>query len=371
MHTGSSKVYFTNMHTEPQDSLLDKFGRLIDSAGVEEMDMEKKFVAIKTHFGELGNLAFLRPNYSKVIADKVSEMGGIPFLTDCSTLYPGNRKNAVEHLYTANMNGFNPLSTGCQTIIGDGLKGTDDVEIPIRGEYVKTAKIGRGISDADIIISLNHFKCHELTGFGGALKNIGMGSASKRGKMELHTSGKPAVNQEECRGCKKCLEACAHSAITVNKKASIDHNICVGCGRCIGMCPFSAIEASMDEAMDIVCCKIVEYAAALLAGRPNFHVSVIADVSPFCDCHRENDIPIIPNTGMLASFDPVALDKACVDIAQKQQMITGSRLYINSNGVKPDDIFKCIHPATRWQATFEHAKKMGLGSSEYKLIEID
>ena len=371
MHIETSKVYYTNMHTEVQDSLLDKFGRLIDAAGIGNIDTDKKFVAIKTHFGELGNLAFLRPNYSKVIADKISQNGGIPFLTDCSTLYAGKRKNAVEHLYAANLNGFNPMSTGCQIIIGDGLKGTDDIEIPIAGDYIKTAKIGREICDADVIISLNHFKCHELTGFGGAIKNIGMGCASKRGKMELHTSGKPEVNEENCIGCRKCTEVCAHSAITVSKKAFIDHNLCVGCGRCIGMCQSDAIETNMDEAMDIICCKIVEYAVALLDGRPNFHVSVIADVSPFCDCHKENDLPIIPNVGMLASFDPVALDKACVDLAQKQPMIVGSRLYINSNGVKPDDIFCCTHPNTKWQKTFEHAEKMRLGSAKYELIEIN
>jgi uncharacterized Fe-S center protein len=370
MQKGIPKVYYTSMHTELEDSLLDKFGRLIDAAGIKSIKMDKKFVAIKTHFGEMGNLAFLRPNYSKVIADRITEKGGIPFLTDCSTLYPGKRKNAIEHLNTANYNGFNTMSAGCQIVIGDGLKGTNDIEIPVKGDYVETAKIGREVYDADILISLNHFKCHELTGFGGAIKNIGMGCASKRGKMELHTSGKPSVKEEECRGCKKCLQACAHSAVTVKKKASIDHDKCVGCGKCIGMCPFDAIGANMDEAMDIICCKIVEYSAALLKDRPNFHVSIIADVSPFCDCHKENDLPIIPNVGMLASFDPVALDKACVDLAQKQPMIAGSRLYVNSKGKKPADIFKCTHPGTKWQSTFEHAEKMKLGSSEYELIEI-
>jgi len=367
---GMSKVYFTNMHTEMQDSLLAKLGRLIEAAGIGSIEMEGKYVAIKTHFGELGNLAFLRPNYSKVIADAVYKKGGIPFLTDCSTLYAGKRKNAVEHLNTANLNGFNSVTTGCQIIIGDGLKGSNDVEIPIDGDYVKEAKIGREIYDADILITLNHFKCHELTGFGGAIKNIGMGCASKRGKMELHTSGKPAVDQDLCRACRKCLDACAHSAITVDEKAYIDHDFCVGCGRCIATCPFDAISVGMDEAADILCGKIVEYTAALLAGRPNFHVSIIADVSPFCDCHGENDLPIIPNVGMLASFDPVSLDKACADLSQKQPMIAGSRLHVNSNGKKPDDIFKCTHPDTNWQATFTHAKKMGLGSPEYELVEI-
>ena len=370
VQTGTPKVYYTSMHTELQDSLLDKLGRLVDAAGIGSMDLNKKFVAVKTHFGELGNLAFLRPNYSKVISDKVAQAGGIPFLTDCSTLYAGKRKNAVEHLNTAGLNGFNMTSAGCQIIIGDGLKGTDDVEIPVAGDHISTAKIGRAIYDADVIITLNHFKCHELTGFGGAVKNLGMGCASKRGKMELHSTGKPKVSEKRCRGCRKCLEACAHSAITVAEKASIDQGVCAGCGRCIGMCPFDAISVEMNEAMGILCCKIVEYASGVLAGKPNFHVSIIADVSPFCDCHKENDIPIIPNVGMLASFDPVALDKACADLAQEQPMIAGSRLYVNSNGTKPDDIFVCTHPGTRSQATFEHAERMGLGSSEYELIEI-
>jgi uncharacterized Fe-S center protein len=370
--TGSPKVYFTDMNTALQDSLLDKFGRLIDAAGMEKIDMDKKFVAIKTHFGELGNLAFLRPNYSKVISDKVSKAGGIPFLTDCSTLYAGKRKNAVEHLNTASLNGFNPVSAGCQIIMGDGLKGTDDIELPVKGKYVKTAKVGRVIYDADVLITLNHFKCHELTGFGGAIKNVGMGCASKRGKMELHTSGKPHVTEKKCKGCGRCLEVCAHSAITLSaKKATIDKNVCAGCGRCIGMCPHDAISADMDEAFDIICCKIVEYTSAILADKPHFHVSVIADVSPFCDCHNENDLPIIPNVGMLASFDPVALDKACADLAQKQPMIAGSRLHKNSGGTKPDDIFGCTHPGTNWQATFDHAKKMKLGSPKYKLVEIE
>ncbi|MDR0888118.1 MAG: DUF362 domain-containing protein [Candidatus Methanoplasma sp.] len=366
-----SKVYFTNMHTKHGDGLLDKLLRLIEEAGIDSIDVEKKFVAIKTHFGELGNLAFLRPNYAKVIADKIYENGGLPFLTDCSTLYVGKRKNGVEHLDTANVNGFNPTTAGCQIIIGDGIKGTDDVEIPVKGYHVKTAKIGRTIADADVIISLNHFKGHELTGFGGALKNLGMGCASRRGKMELHTSGKPSIDEDECRGCKKCLESCAQGAITItDKKAVLDYEKCVGCGRCIGACPFDAVSASMDEALDIINHKIVEYTIALLAGKPNFHISVIADVSPFCDCYGDNDVPIIPNVGILASFDPVALDKACLDLSQKQPMVVGSLLFKKSEGRKPDDIFGCIHPGTKWKSTFDHAEKLGFGSSEYELIEV-
>jgi hypothetical protein len=368
----TSKVYFTDMQAKPQDSLLKKLDRLIRAAGIEDIDMKKKFVAIKIHFGEYGNLAFLRPNYVKVISDIVRSKGGIPFMVDCNTLYVGMRKNAVEHLQNAELNGFNSVTTGCQTIIGDGLKGTDDVELPVEGGvYTQTAKIGRAVADADMIITLNHFKCHELTGIGGALKNLGMGCASRRGKMELHTSGKPKVNTDKCKGCKRCMSVCAQDAISVSdKKAFIDQDKCAGCGRCIGMCPFDAIGAQFDEKMDIINKKIVEYSKAVIAGKPNFHISIVTDVSPYCDCHAENDMPIIPNLGFFASFDPVAIDRACTELSQEQPMIQGSRLDIACDHVKPDDIFAVTNPNTHWQSHFEHSKELGMGDGSYEMVKI-
>mgnify|MGYP000565241015 CR=1 FL=1 len=189
-----SKVYMTDLRCRPGVSLLNKLEKLMRTAGIGEINFERKLVAIKMHFGEPGNLAFLRPNYAKVVADVVKSLGGVPFLTDCNTLYPGRRKNALEHLDAAYENGFSPLSTGCQVIIGDGLRGNDDVEVPVEGaEYIQTAKIGKAIMEADVIISLSHFKGHEQTGFGGAIKNLGMGCGSRRGKMEQHAQGKPMV----------------------------------------------------------------------------------------------------------------------------------------------------------------------------------
>ncbi len=368
---GISKVYFTDMRCEIGDSLLDKLERVVRAAGICDIDMEKKFVAIKLHFGEYGNLSFLRPNYAKVVADIVREQGGMPFLTDCNTLYVGRRKHALEHMDTANLNGYGPMTTGCQIIIADGLKGTDDVEVPINGQYVKEAKIGRAIADADVMITLTHFKCHEQAGFGGTLKNLSMGCGSRRGKMEMHAAGKPDIDPEMCRGCRTCLDYCAQDAIEiVDKKAVLDKDRCVGCGRCIGVCRFDAISAPYDEDKDILNCKIVEYAMAAVKDKPCFHVSVIADVSPFCDCHGENDVPVVPNVGILASMDPVALDRACVDLVQKQPMLEGSRLFANSNGSKPGDIFRCVQPSTRWQSTFEHAEKMGFGNTEYEIVNV-
>lgn len=367
---GKSKVYYTNMHTTLSENLQQKLRRLIKTAGISEIDFDKKYAAIKTHFGEPGNLAFLRPNYAKTVVDIVKELGGKPFLTDCNTLYVGGRKNALDHIDSAYANGFSPFSTGCHIIIGDGLKGTDEALVTVEnGEYVKEAKIGQAIMDADVFISLTHFKGHEATGFGGALKNIGMGCGSRAGKMEMHSSGKPHISKEECVGCGTCAKNCAHSAITITeKKASIDHSKCVGCGRCIGVCKVDAVEPASDESNDILNKKIDEYAWAVLNGRPSFHISLVIDVSPYCDCHSENDIPIVPDLGMFASFDPVALDAACADGVNNQPVMKGSIL--EKNGSSHQDHFTDVSPDTDWKVAIDYAEKLGLGNKEYELIRI-
>ena len=223
-----SEVFFTDFRTQTDGGLPLKLKNLCGRAGIAKIDFDGKFTAIKMHFGEEGNLSYLRPDYAKAVADVVRENGGIPFLTDCNTLYPGKRKNAIDHLTVAMQHGFLPVTTGCQLIIGDGLKGTDDIEVPVvNGELCKTARIGRAVMDADVFISLNHFKGHEEAGFGGALKNIGMGCGSRAGKMEQHNDGKPEVTQELCRGCRKCAKECGSDAIHFDGgKAFINQNEC-------------------------------------------------------------------------------------------------------------------------------------------------
>lgn len=370
-----SKVYFTDFRTRVGVSLTEKLQRLIKKAGITDIDMYGKFVAIKMHFGELGNLSYLRPNYAKAVADVVKECGGKPFLTDCNTLYPGSRKNALEHLDCANINGFNTITTGCQIIIGDGLRGTDDITVPVRnGEYCKEAYIGRAVMDADIFISLTHFKGHESTGFGGAIKNIGMGCGSRAGKMQQHNSGKPIVHDDLCRGCRRCAKECGSDAITYeNGKAVINQDICKGCGRCIGACVFDAIENQNWNANEILGRKMAEYSQAVCDGRPTFHISLVRDISPNCDCHGENDAPILPDVGIFASFDPVALDQACVDACLHATPMPNSQL--SDNLADPHwhhhhDNFLDSNPNVRWKETLEHAEKIGLGTREYELIQM-
>ena len=406
-----STVYFTDFRCKVGTSQLDKLKKLCIAAGIKNIDMDGKFVAIKMHFGELGNLAFLRPNYAKVVADLCKELGGMPFLTDCNTLYPGSRKNALEHMDCANLNGFNTITTGCQIIIGDGLRGTDDVEVPVENaEYCPTARIGRAvmdadvfislthfkgheatgfggaiknigmgcgshaIMDADIFISLSHFKGHEATGFGGALKNIGMGCGSRAGKMAQHNSGKPVIETDLCRGCKRCAKECGSDAITYpEKKAVIDYEKCKGCGRCIGACSFDAIHNPHSNSNELLCRKMTEYAQAVCHGRPCFHIALVQDISPNCDCHGENDAPILPDIGMFASFDPIALDQACVDACLAAEPIRNSQL--GDNLAKPE--WHCHHnhfmdsnPNVEWEATLDHGQKIGLGTRSYELKRI-
>lgn len=369
----ASKVYFADFRADFHENLQQKLTRLMKTAGMGDIDFTDKYVAIKLHFGEPGNLAFLRPNWAKTVADFVKERGGKPFLTDCNTLYVGGRKNALDHLDSAMLNGFNPMTTGCQILIADGLKGNDEVEVPVAGgEYVKNAKIGRAVMDADVFISLTHFKGHEEAGFGGCLKNIGMGCGSRAGKMEQHNAGKPHVAEKLCIGCGQCRKICAHGApIIENRKAHIDHDKCVGCGRCIAVCPKNAVQINWDETTANLNRKIAEYTKAVVDGRPCFHISLVIDVSPNCDCHPENDMAIVPNVGMFASFDPVALDMACVDAVNAQTPLRGSA--VEDAGAETEhehDHFQHIHPDTNWRSCLEHGEKLGIGTREYELIKI-
>ena len=377
MSAESPAVFFTDFRTPMNgDPMPVKFQKLIRRAGLKEIDMDGKFVAIKMHFGEWGNLSFLRPNYARVVVELVKELGGRPFLTDCNTLYPGFRKNALEHLECAWRNGFTPYTVDCPILIADGLKGTDDVDVPVKGgEYVKVAHIGRAVMDADVVISLNHFKGHEATGFGGALKNIGMGCGSRAGKKDQHSGGKARIDASLCRGCRKCQRECANDGLVFDEKTrkmSVSAH-CVGCGRCVGTCNFDAISFAEDFANEMLGARIAEYSKAVLDGRPSFHISLIMDVSPNCDCHTENDAPILPDLGMLASFDPVAMDQACADLCNAATPVPGSHLdeRMRAPGfVDTHDVFLNSNSAIDWKTCLAHAEKLGLGSRQYRLIRI-
>ncbi|NUU95251.1 4Fe-4S ferredoxin [Marinitoga sp. 1135] len=370
----SSKVYFTNLRTRPGMNLLDKLERLVKKAGIENIDFKNKFVAIKIHFGEPGNLAYIRPNYAARLVKIIKSLGGKPFLTDANTLYTGRRSNALDHLESAYENGFNPHTLGCHVVIADGLKGTNYKEIPINLEYCKTAKIGTEIAESDVIISMAHFKGHEQAGFGGTLKNLGMGCASRGGKLELHSTSKPVIKTKNCVGCGICVNSCAYDAIHLNenKVAVIDYDKCVGCGQCVAVCQYNAAQVVWDEASEIMNKKIAEYTYAIVKDKPAFYINFIMNVSPDCDCWSHNDYPLVPDIGIAASFDPVALDMASVDLVKSAPVLPGSKIYSHEHQQEfvGEDKFKFVHPNADWEAGLIHGEKIGLGSRNYELIEV-
>lgn len=367
-----AKVYWIDLRTTSTMSLLKKLERLLKAGGFEELNLKDKYTALKIHLGEPGNMAFVRPPFVAVISGLVRELGGKPFLTDSNTLYSGRRHNAYDHIRAGLENGFSRDATGCDIIIADGLKGNDFVEMPVPGgDHCATARIGCAIAEADAVISINHFKGHELTGFGGALKNLGMGCASRSGKKFLHEVSHPSIFREACTGCGVCAKSCASAAISVgaDHKAAIDHEKCVGCCQCVAVCRFGAARASKGSESRVCGERIAEYATAVLHGKSSFHVSFVMNVSPNCDCWGSNDAPIVADIGIFASADPVALDQACVDAVNAAPAIQGTVLTdkgYSGSGEK----FGHVHPDTDWAATLDHAAKLGLGTREYELIKV-
>jgi uncharacterized Fe-S center protein len=362
-----AKVYFTDMRVDYSHNMLVKLRKLLEKSGLASIDLKGKFVALKIHFGEYGNLAFIRPNYVKVVSDYIKELGGIPFATDASTLYSGTRSDAISHMHTASLNGFNETTMGCPIIIADGLLGNDYKNVEVNLKHCDNVKIGSAIMEADVIISLSHFKGHEQAGFGGTLKNLGMGCGSKLGKLEMHSGIKPEIDEAICKACGLCAKHCNQKAIRVEGRAIIDKSKCVGCGECIVSCPQKAISQKEKANSKMLNEKIVEYVYGILKDKPHFHVNFIMNVSPDCDCFPANDMPIVPDIGIVASFDPVAIDKASADLVNEAPVIKNSVL--GEKDLHEHDKFKCIHANVDWESGLDYAENLKMGTKTYELIE--
>lgn len=364
----SAEVYFTNLRGKSGLNLLDKVGRFFERAGFSSLIKPKDLVAVKVHFGERGNTAYVRPQYIRKIVEKIRQAGGKPFLTDANTLYVGSRSNAVEHIETALENGFAYATVGAPVIIADGLTGRDYISVAVDLKHFHEAKVAAATYHTDAMIAVTHFKGHEMTGFGGVLKNLGMGLASRASKQAIHSDVLPTVGGEKCIGCGRCAEWCPAGAITVEDVARIDHEKCLGCGECTITCNQEAIAVNWKGEPDVIQEKIVEYAFAVLKnknGKAGF-INFVLDVSPECDCWNFNDIPVVPDVGILASKDPVALDQACVDLVNAQPINPGSRLNLPAGG----DKFRGLYPNVDWNVQLEYAERIGLGTRKYTLIEI-
>ncbi len=365
----ASKVYFIDMRADIKDTVMERYVRGMKRAGILSIAGEKELLAVKMHFGERGNTNYIRPIYVRVALDEFKSTGCIPFLTDTNTLYVGSRTNSPDHIKTAVENGFSHASMGVPIVIADGLKGGNYQAVPIRGKVFDEVKIASDIARADAMLVLTHVKGHELTGIGGALKNVGMGCGSRAGKMAMHADLRPRVS-EACIGCGKCMTWCQVKAIKMKgKRADIDHDVCVGCAECIAVCPVSAIKINWESDSRVVQERIVEYAAGVLKTKKRkvAYVNFIMDVSPQCDCYHFADASIVPDVGILISRDPVAIDRASADLINKQEGIKGTAVKKHRAGV---DKLRDVNPDVDWTVQIRYAEKMRLGTSKYQLIKV-
>jgi uncharacterized Fe-S center protein len=334
-----------------------KIQELCAAVGLETMISPDDLTAVKVHFGERGNDAFVGALQVAYIVRCIKTVGARPFLTDTNTLYLGGRKNSVVHIETALSHGFCFPVTGCPVIIADGLKGTSVQEIEVYGKHFNSVKIAADIVAADSMVVVSHFKGHEVTGFGGALKNLGMGCASGEGKREQHTI-RPFLKKDACITCGVCINACPGFCINLGKKEiAIDIERCIGCLMCMNICPKRAIDIDWRDDGIVFVERMIEYAAGAIANKTGkvFYVNFLTNITPHCDCTPWNDIPIVPDIGILASRDPVALDKACYDLIN------------NAEGEKK---FTHVWPGTQPELQFIYAEEMGIGQAEYWLRDI-
>ncbi len=367
----ASSVYFTDFRASYKENFVAKLRRLIDTAGLGELVNKRELAALKLHFGELGNTAFIRPVYIRHIVDYVKNAGARPFLTDANTLYAGSRGDAADHLKTAIENGFTYPAVNAPLVIADGLRGKSEKTVEINQKNLSEVYIAAEIAEADSLISIAHFKGHELSGYGGALKNVGMGCASKRGKMQQHSDVAPKVKQKKCTGCGECAKHCAQGAIYfVEQKAQIDSEKCVGCGECILVCENNAIRIQWSQSIPAFLEYMAEYTYGVLKDKKDksFFINFINHVSPACDCPPYNDAPIVRDIGVAASTDPVALDQACIDLVNNEPALPGCCLEQNREPGK--DKFKGLYPKVDWPIQLDHAEKIGIGTREYELVKI-
>ncbi|HKK99199.1 MAG TPA: DUF362 domain-containing protein [Desulfotignum sp.] len=367
-----SEVYFMDLSATSRENLPDKLARLINKAGIKKMLGQKNHTAVKIHFGEQGNTAFIRPVFIRKIIETIKKTGASPFLTDANTLYAGTRCNAVSHITTAIENGFAYSSmNNTPIIIADGLFGKSETRVAVNLKNCEQVYIGSEIAQADALVSVAHFKGHELSGFGGTIKNVGMGSASRRGKLDQHSNVSPKIKRKTCIGCGECAAHCPGEAIFLeDKKAYITKEKCIGCAECIVRCPTGSININWNQTIPVFMEKMVEYTSGVLKNKQNktLFINFITDIAPKCDCLSYTESPIVNNIGVAASLDPVAVDQASVDLVNQQQGLPHTAL---KTALAPgEDKFRGLYPDVDWSYQLAYAQEIGLGTRDYKLVKL-
>jgi uncharacterized Fe-S center protein len=368
----SADVFFMDLTATSRENIPQKLGRLVKKAGIKKILSEEDLTAVKIHFGEQGNTSFIRPVFIRQIIQTTRETKATPFLTDANTLYVGSRSDALSHIKTAVENGFSYSSMdGAPVIIADGLLGKSETRVQVDLKHCNSVYIGSEIITADGLVSVAHFKGHELAGFGGTLKNLGMGCASRRGKLDQHSNVSPRIKRKSCIGCGQCAEHCPGQAITLKeKKAYINKALCIGCAECIVRCPTNSININWNQTVPVFLEKMMEYTLGVLKNKQNkaLFINFITDIAPKCDCLPYSESPIVSDIGVVVSTDPVAIDQASADLVNNQRALPGSVLTCNFD--PGQDKFKGLYPSVDWEHQLDYAQKIGLGTREYTLKKI-
>jgi uncharacterized Fe-S center protein len=369
----AAPVWFADMRGSTKQNILGKLDLLLSRTGLEEKVGRKHLVAVKIHFGELGNTAYVRPVYVRRIVERLRRVGARPFLVDTNTLYVGSRGESASHYETAIANGFDWSAVGAPIFIGGGLRGNRFAPVRVDLKHYREVEIAPEIADADAIVGITHFKGHEMSGFGGTLKNFGMGSASRQGKLSMHSTTNPRVAEEACTACHSCIRWCAFGAIRAaaeDRKARIDPERCTGCGACLPTCPAGAIRIDWNQDLRGMQERMVEYAFGAIAPKRDraVFVNFLLQISPLCDCYPFADTPLVPDIGILASTDPVAIDQASADLVNEQP---GHPLSHQTALLGPGtDKFRAAAPRVDWGIQLDHAEQIGLGTRAYELLKI-
>lgn len=363
-----SEVYFASLGSDFGSSFGSNVERLLTESGIADVVRSGHFVGVKCHFGERGNHAFISPTYVRLVIDAIKKLSGRVVLIDTNTLYMGGRGEAISHLETAHMHGFVPEVVGAPVMIADGLRGFNGSAVRIDGNYYEEVEIAQEIHNLDSLVVVSHFKGHDLTGFGGAIKNIGMGGATKKGKLDMHSQVRPYVDGDVCDGCCICIRWCPVDAITiVEEVAVIDKDECIGCAECISACPTGAVKISWDSASKTTQEKMVEHALGVIRAVDGnlMYMNFINNVSPACDCYSHNAPPIVKDIGVVSSSDIIAIDRCSFDLVKEEVGIN------ELDGIsRGEDKFRAVYPQIDSTIQLNYGEELGMGFQDYKLIDV-